>query len=232
MNNEDILNMIKTPIKIQEPTYTFQGTPVPRVTEILSFIDMEGLLGWANYMGLVKRRRYSEIMEEAANIGSIAHGNIEKYFSDQKDYIDENSMAFKAFLKWWGKLTTQNQVEILGQEESLVCQYFGGTYDMLLKINGRIYLVDFKTSNHVGYKYFMQLAAYRYMLYHMKGINLDGCLILQLSKVREDFNEFTLDFALPKDYQYIEECTRAFFSLVLCYYNVQVVKSGFNSRFS
>lgn len=228
--NEQILDMIATPIKIKEPHYTFNGSPVPRVTEILGFIDTEGLLGWANYMGF-KHRRYQDIMDEAANIGTIAHGNIEKYLSGRTEEIDYSSIPFQAFLKWWQKLNEHNSVTVMGQEESLVCQYFGGTYDMLLNINGLVYLIDFKTSNHVGYKYFMQLAAYRYMLYHMKNINIDGCLILQLSKTEPEFNEFQLDFRQNKDYQYIEECSRAFFSLVLCYYNAQIVKSGFTSRF-
>ena len=38
-------------------------------------------------------------------------------------------------------------------EETITCPYFGGTYDFLVEINGRNWLIDFKTSNHIGYKY-------------------------------------------------------------------------------
>ena len=166
MKNEDILKMIDSnPMEIRDPHYTFEGIPVPRVTEILSFIDMADLLGWANYMGLVKHKRYADIMTEASNIGTAAHSNIEKFFSeDQKDKVDKDNISFQAFMVWWNKLNMNHKVSILGQEEKLVCPYFGGTYDMLVSIDDKVYLIDFKTSNHVGYKYFLQLAAYRYML--------------------------------------------------------------------
>ena len=233
MKNEDILKMIDSnPMEIRDPHYTFEGIPVPRVTEILSFIDMADLLGWANYMGLVKHRRYADIMVEASNIGTAAHSNIEKFFSeDQKDEVDNDNISFQAFMKWWNKLNMTHKVSIIGQEEKLVCPYFGGTYDMLISIDGKIYLIDFKTSNHVGYKYFLQLAAYRYMLYINKGISINGCLILQLSKVKPEYNEYLLDFENQEEYQFIEACTRAFFSLVYLYYNIYTVKRGFNKLF-
>ena len=65
-------------------------------------------------------------------------------------------------------MNEENKVDIIGQEESLISPYYAGTYDLLVNINGDPYLVDFKTSNHVGYKYFMQIAAYRYLLYTQK----------------------------------------------------------------
>ena len=233
MKNEDILKMIDSnPMEIRDPHYTFDGIPVPRVTEILSFIDMADLLGWANYMGLVKHRRYADIMVEASSIGTAAHSNIEKFFSeDQKDEVDNDNISFQAFMKWWNKLNMAHKVSIIGQEEKLVCPYFGGTYDMLVSIDGKIYLIDFKTSNHVGYKYFLQLAAYRYMLYVNKGISINGCLVLQLSKVKPEYNEYLLDFENQEEYQFIEACTRAFFSLVYLYYNIYTVKRGFNKLF-
>ena len=233
MKNEDILKMIDSnPMEIRDPHYTFEGIPVPRVTEILSFIDMADLLGWANYMGLVKHKRYADIMTEASNIGTAAHSNIEKFFSeDQKDKVDKDNISFQAFMAWWNKLNMNHKVSILGQEEKLVCPYFGGTYDMLVSIDDKVYLIDFKTSNHVGYKYFLQLAAYRYMLYVNKGISINGCLVLQLSKIKPEYNEYLLDFENQEEYQFIEACTRAFFSLVYLYYNIYTVKRGFNKLF-
>ena len=53
---------------------------------------------------------------------------------------------------------------VIETEKQLVCPYFGGTLDCLAEIDGRIYIIDFKTSNHITYKYFLQLAAYKYMI--------------------------------------------------------------------
>ena len=86
----------------------------------------------------------------------------------------------------------------------MVCEWFGGTYDLLLKINGCLFLVDFKTSNHVTYKYYMQLAAYSYML-KQQGIYISGVIILQLAKTSPRYNEFVLDFSNQSDKYYFEE---------------------------
>ena len=69
------------------------------------------------------------------------------------------------------------------------------------------------------------------MLYVNKGISINGCLVLQLSKVKPEYNEYLLDFENQEEYQFIEACTRAFFSLVYLYYNIYTVKRGFNKLF-
>lgn len=104
------------------------------------------------------------------------------------------------------------------QEHTLVCKYFGGTLDLLLEIDGKIYLVDFKTSNHSSYKHFLQLAAYRYMLRETEGINVNGCIILMLDKKSDMFIEHILDFENIDHLNYIDQCQESFLSLVYAYY--------------
>ena len=227
--HEDMLNDIDIKMNVKSSNYTFNGYKVPRVTEILGFIDTQDLLGWANYMGL-KHQKYRDIMNEASSIGTRAHNNIEKYLKGEKVVVQ--STAYEGFLLWWNQITAENKVEVLGQEETLVCEYFGGTYDMLMSINGKVYLVDFKTSNHVGYKYFMQLAAYRYMLYRCKGISISGCIVLQLDKNIPGFQEYLLNFENKDEYDFIESCTRSFFSLVGTYYYVYDSKTRFTDIFN
>ena len=112
----------------------------------------------------------------------------------------------------------------------MTCKWFGGTYDLLVKINGRLFLVDFKTSNHVTEKYFLQLAAYVYML-ALKGIFVEGVIVLQLSKEVSEFNEYILDFSYPNHFSFMENCTRAFLSLVYAYYNVNQIQAQFKTLF-
>ena len=228
LKHENILSNINTTIDVKRSEYMFNGHKVPRVTEILSFIDMGGLLGWANYIGL-KHQKYSDVMAEASHIGTVTHSNIENYLQN-KPIIADN-IPYKAFLLWWDGLTKNNKVEIIGQEEQLSCEYFGGTYDMLITINGKYYLMDFKTSNHVGYKYFMQLAAYRYMIYKNKGISLNGCIVLQLNKNDISFQEYVLNFENEDEYNFIELCTQAFFSLVFTYYTTTKTQIEFENIF-
>ena len=56
-----------------------------------------------------------------------------------------------------------------------------------MRINGKIYLIDFKTSNHVTYKYYLQLAAYSKVLREKENINIDGVIILQLNKYQPKY---------------------------------------------
>lgn len=218
------------PIKsiADDSIYTFNGNTVPRVTDILGLVDMGGLLGWANYIGRVKKQTYDSVMKVAADTGTLTHNSIEKFLLNKLEDDSKLPIAFKSFLLWWNNLTSSNDVKVLYTEYRLVCKWFGGTFDLLIKINDKIYLVDYKTSNHVGYKYFMQLAAYRYMLFINKGINIDGVIVLQLHKEIPSYNEFLLDFSNKDHYDFIEYCTTTFFSVVVSYYNIACIKSNFD----
>jgi hypothetical protein len=223
-----LLNDNKTIIEQDDAKYFYNNIPVPRVTEILSSISEDYLLIWANSLGF-KRERYKDVLNRAADIGTAAHNTIEKFLKGE--IYDKNNIPFKGFKLWWDIINTNNKVTIIGQEESLICEWFGGTYDLLLDINDKVYLVDFKTSNHIGYKYFLQLASYRYMLLKCKNINIHGCVLLQLNKFEDGFDEYVLDFTNIEHYQFIEHCAMTFFSLVFTYYNVYKAKEMYNNIF-
>jgi len=216
---------------IDSDHYTYNGINVPRVTHILSLIHEEYLMKWANNIGLYQRRKYTDERDKAAYLGTQTHNGIEKYvetgdynIGDIKDFDDTNikkiDNGIKSFEMWYNDMTSHNKIEIISMEERLTCAYCGGTLDMLCKINDVVYLVDFKTSNQIGYKYFMQLAAYRYMLKFVKGIELGGCIILQVSKKKVEYTEYTLDLLHDKFHlDFINQCETTFFSTVHTYYN-------------
>lgn len=163
-NAELLLNDITTFDKGKKARYHINGRGIPSVTELLSFIDSEGLIGWANRIGR-QGLDNKEVANKAAEFGTMVHESIENYLKGKK-YTD--NVCLDAFKEWWTGINSCHRVRIIGQEQSIVCEYFAGTYDLLITIDDKPYLVDFKTSNHVGYKYFMQLAAYRYLLYTQK----------------------------------------------------------------
>ena len=216
--------------EISNRYYSPEGRCVPRVTEIISNgTNQEKLIIWANSLGL-RGRRYIDELDKAAGYGSEAHSLIEDYLRDGK--VNYKNSAFKSFIKWYDMvIDSVGDVEVLYIEESMANEWYGGTLDCLLKINNKIYLVDFKTSNHITEKYFLQLAAYRALIYTNLGISIDGCIILQLSKKNISFTEFTLDFSNPEHYKFIEECYRAFLSLLYSYYNTRYIASEFRRIF-
>lgn len=221
-----------TPIKVDtDRYYNKDGQSVPRVTEILSsMMHSDALMYWANSLGF-KGIGYRSALNTASRIGTEAHNTIENFIRGKLNVQEIDNIPFKGFYIWYNNLIKLGyDLDIVGIEVKLACKWFGGTYDMLMRINGRLFLIDFKTSNHVTEKYFLQLAAYRYMLKE-EGVELDGVIVLQLDKEEPGFNEYLLDFTIPNHYLFIEDCTRAFLSLVYAYYNVYYVRDKFNSLF-
>lgn len=225
-------------LQFEDTIYEYYGIKVPRVTHILSsMLHEDYLMEWANAMGRFKHIDHTVVSEEAATVGTYTHKSIEDFLREKKqpdfEIIDRQYKtkvynAFSAFLRWWS-IISQHDIEILMIEQPLVCEYFGGTLDLLIKIDGKIYLVDFKTSNHLSYKYHLQAAAYRRMLFTEFGITIDGVIILQLSKYNSTFREQMITLSDYDQLQYMNECDRCFLSLVYGYYNRLTVENGFKS---
>ena len=208
--------------------YTYNGVSVPRVTEVISrMIHEEYLLKWANHLGF-KHKSYTVERDYAANIGSMTHSRIEKIlkgtYSEEQLVLDMNFIPIQSFRKWW-EIVQKYNPKVLYSEEKFVCQYYGGTLDAVIEIGGKIYLIDFKTSNHVGYKYFLQLAAYRKMLRESTGLELDGVIILQLDKNIPAFEEYIMNF--PEYKPFMDHCEETFQRLVEGYYGIQLVEKEF-----
>lgn len=209
---------------------------IPRVTTILSeMLHEDTLMYWANNLGF-RRMSYKKALEQAAHIGTIVHNtaedilinkNIEEYCGYYNNRELNNSI--QSFLHWYDQV--KDHIEVLSMEVSLFDNAFKGTYDLLARINDKIYLVDFKTSNHIGYRYMLQLAAYRYLIKTNLGIDIDGTLILRLSKKEIKFEEFVLEFSNPEHLKFIEDCQEAFFSIVYAYHYRKYIENKFKDIF-
>ena len=212
--------------------YKFHGKNVPRVTVILTEMQSDqGLLRYSNYLGF-KHIDYKQMLDNASAIGRATHSFIESYIQKKEDYKapvrQEVINCTNAFMDWWKMLNLHYKVKVLSEEQPLTCPWFGGTFDLLLDIEGKRVLVDFKTSNHITHRYFIQLAAYRYLISYNYNMNIDMCVILRLDKENGSYEMSTVDLSLPEDYEFMEYCTYAFFSQVNNYYSLARVKHMFN----
>lgn len=216
------------------------GYIVPRVTHILSeMLHEQSIVEWSNYIGMFKRQKYKEVINLAADIGTATHSCIENHIKAGEpismDLLEENistivNRTYNSFLKWWSIISTKN-ITVLMQEVPLICQWFGGTLDLLINIDGRIVLVDFKTSNHFSYKYLLQLSAYRWMLRCLHNINVDTLCIVRLDKnVDGLYEEFTLDLNEESNTQLMNHCESCFASLVNGYYERMYIEKEFKER--
>ena len=236
----DIINLLNNvPLingEIFESSYCYKDTIVPRVTKIIgACISSDYLLYWANSLGF-KRQSYSKTVKEAAEIGTQCHETIDQFIDNDFNFNTPNNMhnkaryAYESYLRWWNDLHLGgNIVKVIFHEYPLVCKYFGGTIDGLYEINGKKYIVDYKTSNHITFRYLLQIAAYRYILREEYHIEADGCIILQLSKNDISYNEYVLNFDIAEHLQYINDCEQAFLSMVYTYYNILKVESDYKN---
>lgn len=241
MNIESLLKKINMEeLGMEGERYQYQGYNLPRVTEILSsMLHEDFLMIWANNIGLYKRKKYKDELEQAATKGAYVHDAIEEYIQNSKEldldtvmagYRTEVSYAYGSFKAWWEIISRQN-IRIILQEYKLICPWFGGTLDLLIEINGCVYLLDFKTSNYPSYKYFLQLAAYRYILREFYGIEIYGCGVIKLNKKSIEFEEFIIDKSNPEYEEFMNLCERTFLSLVYAYINRVFVERQYVALF-
>ena len=220
--------------------YFWEGKIVPRTNEIISaMIHKEYLVEWAAKMASV-HKDYKTIRDAAAAKGTTVHQLIENTLNGKDIHLENIDVteirsvtnAYNSFLDWHlGLINNDNSVFCIGTELGLVCPYYGGTADAIFEINGKNILVDFKTSNHPSFQYFMQLAAYYYILTEYMNIKIDGTCVLMLSKTKREFTELPLLFDNPQHTAFLKNCLNTFFSLLYAYQNRLIIENQYNELF-
>jgi hypothetical protein len=124
------------------------------------------LIGWTRKHCL-KGEDSMGIMKEAGRIGTLAHKMIEEFIKGGSvlldDYtpneISQAKTAYYGYYKW----QQDNHVKFIETEMKLVSEKygFGGTFDAVAIVNGKLVICDWKTSNAVHDEFLVQLAAYR-----------------------------------------------------------------------
>jgi hypothetical protein len=137
----------------------------PSVTTILeAYYKGYGFNEWLKQVGY----NADEIMRKAGEQGTNVHNMIEAYLQGFKiSWIDENNKPRYTLNEWqmfckFIEFFEKYKPELMVQEFTLVSDKlrFGGTVDFIGKINGEIWLLDWKTSNYLHKTYELQLAAY------------------------------------------------------------------------
>ena len=179
--------------------YNNKGEVIPSCTTILSILnESNGLLFWANNLGF-NGIKLTDEQNFNTNIGTLTHKlieiNLNKNINNEKTdfnhYTDsERFHALRAYRNF--KLfKKENKFKPLLLEKELVSnEYnFGGTIDYIGKVGDVNVICDYKTSKSFSFKYALQLSGYRQLFLEnrnnlkiKKNFNLDGVLILRLSK--------------------------------------------------
>jgi hypothetical protein len=167
------------------------------------------------------RTEFRNVGKEAMDIGSEVHHMIERHtktrtgaevpiFAPARPEVDN---AFNAFRDW----EAENISRWIAGEHTVICAEHGyaGTLDAVAEFkNGRIYVLDFKSSKGFYDEYALQIAAYRYA--HdpkgEKGVNGMGILRLDKESGLPEFKNYTAEY---------EHKLEAFIHLCRYYYTVK-----------
>lgn len=146
-----------------ERFYTFDDVNFyPSVTTILEAYPKGYYFNqWLKDLG----HNSEQVLKRAADIGSATHNLIEEYLKGKTvtwDGVDLNTwLMFLKFRDFW----ITYKPNVIAIEHQMVSETlgYGGTIDLICEINGKIWLIDHKTSNAIHSSYELQMAAYRKM---------------------------------------------------------------------
>ncbi|MEO5635408.1 MAG: hypothetical protein ABIR14_02380 [Candidatus Paceibacterota bacterium] len=187
--------------------YIVNGKPTSgSVTGILGMYDKSGaLLPWAVELSVnflrdkfIKGEKFTEEdffdaeeqhtikKKQAADIGTLVHDWIEKHILGEKPpmpEIREAQIGVNAFLEW----ITDNKVKFISTERAIYSRKhdYIGKMDIEAKVNGKLTLIDIKTSNGIYNTYNMQTAAYVMADQEESGKKYHGRWIIRLAKESE-----------------------------------------------
>ena len=197
-------------------TYEWMGTPVPRVSELISSCTTtEFLIRWATKLG---EKEYNEEKKKALDIGTLAHEFIANYCMEGISRYDKvelqkykmnisegaicalnNYRSFESNLKETYGIT----VKSIYSELPIVTPWYGGTIDSISEVtfpNGisEYVIVDYKTSRRISTNYILQTYAYMWAVNFLKTNNIRNDLpnITGIMVVR-------VDKSIPHSYDHI-----------------------------
>jgi len=189
------------------------GKKIPSVTTILKIKDPGALINWAYKQGRehgVLEGRGEEApagLYEGSDIlaiGTCVHAMCEAFVKggnptevlessieaatvvNRDTFRAQAASAYSAF-EFWVRGT---QLEIVDCEVKVISEThrYGGTLDFIGRLDGKLVLGDFKTSNGVWPEYLCQLAAYAKAYEETTGHRIDGGYhLLRFSKENGDF---------------------------------------------
>lgn len=143
------------------------GEEYPSVTSVLSILSEKFIAIWRAKIG---EEEANKISTRASRRGTAVHAIIEKYLDNDENYKEGYTPdVLESFLNIKGVLD-ENIGRIYAQESPLYSDHLrlAGRVDCVAEFNGKLSIIDFKTSKKRKYRsnitnYFQQEAAYAIM---------------------------------------------------------------------
>jgi CRISPR/Cas system-associated exonuclease Cas4 (RecB family) len=153
----------------------------PSITTVLGVLSRQGILEWRKRVGEAEANRIST---QAARRGTNVHTMCEDYLNNElteKNFLPHERLLFRPIKKALDKSIGT----VYAQEAPLWSNYLGvaGRVDCIAEWDGRLSIIDFKTSRKLKKKewihsYFQQATAYAIMWEERTGIPIDKLVIV------------------------------------------------------
>lgn len=169
--------------KEENHEYYVDGNLFPSVTQILNIVD--------SYKWVDKK-----ILHQAAKFGTAAHRMTEFYDHGILN-MDSVSPALMPYLDAWKKFLHETNFEILDIEYPIASKLgYAGMLDRIGTIDGKLTILDIKTSNIIPKTTALQLAAYSHAWeeMHKSKVRLRLCVHLK------PCNYFIKEYRNPTDF--------------------------------
>jgi len=139
--------------------YTIDGVWYPRVTKIISIKSKPALLYF--YAEAPNYRAGHAITQKSAEEGTLVHNIIEGLLLNKNPIIEESVRpSIEAFQKFWREKNIQVTPELIEKRVVSFDHRYAGTVDAIALIDGKLGVLDIKTSQSIYRDYNLQTAAY------------------------------------------------------------------------
>lgn len=135
--------------------------------------------------------------QAAADVGTLVHAWVEEYIGWRlagskkgkrpKTPVNESVLSgVKAFLGW----EKEHEVDYVYSERKVysLAHHYAGTADIVARVNGKLTLVDIKTSNYMNDEFWLQTAAYVQALEEEFEEKFHDRVVVRLDKVSGQFD--------------------------------------------
>lgn len=163
---------------------------------------------------IIEATRPTEPVEEDYDVKEQYESAVKSYEADMEQFEDNAKSvrkAYKAFVDWWESL---DSAKVLSLEKPIYSRSlkYCGTFDLLAAINGKVYLLDIKTTNAskkaplgIYTENFTQLGAYSYAFREETGERVDDVGIIRVGKDGKLHIATATDIGMD-----VDACERAF----------------------
>jgi genome maintenance exonuclease 1 len=171
---------------------TMEGERFPSITTVLNLYNKNFITEWKSTVG---EEYANKVASQAARRGTIIHESVEHYLSNRSvPFVSfRQQELFKSIRPL---LNDINNVHCLEQRLFSRHLKIAGTVDCIAEHEGRLSVIDFKTSSRTKEKnkienYFMQCTAYAIMYEELTGIPIQKIVII--IAVEDDFPQIFIE---------------------------------------